>query len=69
MIERRLANPRLLRLCRSNWRLGTFFGSPLNNGNHDLLPDVSDRSGSKFIPIRLTENQGRIDESSRFCSN
>lgn len=69
MLERRSANPRLMRLCRSNWRLGSFFGSPLNNSNHDLLSDVSDRSGSNFIPVRLTENQGRNDESSRFCSN
>lgn len=62
MIDHRPSNPKLMRLCRGNWHLGTFFGSPPNKSNRDHLPDVQDRIGSSLIPIRMSENQGRIDE-------
>lgn len=62
MIEYRKPSPKLARLCRCNWRLGSFFCSPANNSNREPLPDVQHRIGSSSVPIRVSMNQGRIDE-------
>ena len=64
MIDRRVANPRLMRLCRHNWELGSFFRLPANNSNRTPLLDVQHRIGSSSVPIRVSESQGRIDEPS-----